>query len=120
MYIKALTVITVILLTTFYVLFSTKLYTKDQLLHVCSFLNGQTNIPPRVGPNAKEHLLMAKEQFNQFNCELSNQSFPKGLPFTASIHVSSGPNKVIDLHYGFNRIGPVYYHQHSYFEHKHL
>ena len=114
----AIVVIVISLITT-YVLLSTKHYAKSQLSNVCKFLNDETDIMPRVGPQAQMHLHMAKSKFSQFKCLLSNQTFHGGLPFTTSMHINSDSEEIMTLYYGFSFPSPVYYHQSSYFEHVH-
>ncbi|GAA6136252.1 hypothetical protein NBRC116188_30430 [Oceaniserpentilla sp. 4NH20-0058] len=110
----------VISLITSYVLLSTKHYAKSQLSNVCNFLNDETDLIPRVGRQAKIHLRMAKSQFSQFRCVLSNKTFHGGLPFTISMHINSDSDEIMILYYGFSFPSPVYYHQSSYFEHAHI
>jgi hypothetical protein len=116
----------VISLITAHILFSTQHYAKSQLSSVCDFLNNRTGLIPRVGPQAKIHLRMAKSKYSQFRCQISNESIPYGLPFTIAIDIRSDSDEIMVLFYGFNFGGirhfmqPVYYHQESHFEHDHI
>jgi hypothetical protein len=118
-------VISISLITT-HILFSSQYYAKSQLTSVCDFLNDKTDLIPKVGPQAKIHLRIAKSKYSQFKCQLSNKSIPYGLPYTIAIDISSNSDKIMSLFYGFNFSGirhfmqPVYYHQESHFEHDHI
>jgi hypothetical protein len=109
-----------------HILFSSHYYAKKQLPSVCDFLNDKTDLIPRVGPQAKIHLQIAKSKYSQFRCQLSNKSIPYGLPFTIAIDIRSNSDEIMSLFYGFNFSGirnfmqPVYYHQESHYEHDHI